>query len=663
MFDYVWLIPVFPAIGFLLNGFFGRRFERKTVGWVACSALGLSFFTSILIFFELIGRPPTERHFEKVLFDWVVSGSFQTVIGYQIDPLSILMALVVSGVSFFIHIYSVGYMHDDPGYPRYFTYLNLFVFMMLNLVLANNFLLMFVGWEGVGLCSYLLIGFWFEKDSAANAGKKAFVVNRVGDFGFLLGMFLLFTSLGKQGIWTLNFAEVFKNAHLLDTGTVTAITILLFIGACGKSAQIPLYVWLPDAMEGPTPVSSLIHAATMVTAGVYMIARCNVLYSMAPVSMLIVAIVGVATAIYTASIGICQNDIKKVLAYSTISQLGYMFLGVGVGAFSAGIFHLMTHAFFKGLLFLGAGSVMHALSGELDMRKMGGLWKKIPITFRTFGIATLAIAGVPGLSGFFSKDEILWQAFSSSHGHFLLWAVAAVAAGMTAFYMFRALFMTFFGKSRVDEHVKHHIHESPKIMTVPLIILAFLSIVGGYVGVPHVLNGANHIHEFLAPVLGGGAESAKAHAGVTFVSQAWASGGGSGGHSATLEYIMMAISVVIAFIGIGIAYVFYVKNPALPKLAAEKLKGLYKLVLNKYYVDELYEVLFIKSLKGLGTGLWRGFDEFIIDGTVNGIAYLIGWISGVMRRMQTGLVQNYAFSMIIGGVILAGYYIVRAIFY
>ena len=359
MFDYVWLIPVFPAIGFLLNGFFGRRYDKKLVGWVACSALGLSFLTSILIFFELIGKPPTERHFEKVIFDWVVSGSFQTVIGYQIDPLSILMALVVSGVSFFIHIYSVGYMHDDPGYPRYFTYLNLFVFMMLNLVLANNFLLMFVGWEGVGLCSYLLIGFWFEKDSAANAGKKAFVVNRVGDFGFILGMFLIFTSLGKHGIWTLDFSDVFANAHLLNTETVTAITLLLFIGACGKSAQIPLYVWLPDAMEGPTPVSSLIHAATMVTAGVYMVARCNVLYSMAPLSMMIVAIVGVATAIYTASIGFCQNDIKKVLAYSTISQLGYMFLGVGVGAYSAGIFHLMTHAFFKGLLFLGAGSVMH----------------------------------------------------------------------------------------------------------------------------------------------------------------------------------------------------------------------------------------------------------------------------------------------------------------
>ena len=662
MLDSVWLIPLFPAIGFVINGFFGRRYSKKVVGWVACSALGLSFLTSILIFIDLIGRPPSQRVFEKVIFDWVVSGSFQTVIGYQVDPLSILMALVVSGVSFFIHIYSVGYMHDDPGYPRYFTYLNLFVFMMLNLVLANNFLLMFVGWEGVGLCSYLLIGFWFEKDSAANAGKKAFVVNRVGDFGFILGIFLLFINFG-----TLDFTDIFgslqKNPHLLDTSTVTIITILLFVGACGKSAQIPLYVWLPDAMEGPTPVSSLIHAATMVTAGVYMIARCNVLYSMAPISMMIVAIVGCATAIYTASIGFCQNDIKKVLAYSTISQLGYMFLGVGVGAFSAGIFHLMTHAFFKGLLFLGAGSVMHALSGELDMRKMGALRKKIPITFWTFFIATLAIAGVPGLSGFFSKDEILWQAFSSSHGHFFLWLVAAVAAGMTAFYMFRALFMTFFGESRVDEHVAHHIHESPKIMTVPLMILAVLSVIGGYVGVPHVLGGANHVHEFLAPVLGGGAEPAKAHAGISLLSQAWASSGESGGHSAAVEVLMMAVSVIIALIGIGIAYLFYVKNPALPKRLAEKKRGLYQLVLNKYYVDELYEILFINSLKNLGTGLWRGFDEFVIDGTVNGIAYLFGWLSRMMRRMQTGLVQNYAFSMIIGGVILVVYYIVRAIFY
>ena len=663
MFDYVWLIPLFPAIGFVINGLFGRRLGKKVVSWVGPSAIGLSFLTSILIFFELIRRPPAQRLFEKVIFDWVVSGSLQTVVGYQIDPLSVLMALVVSGVSFFIHIYSVGYMHDDPGYTRYFTYLNLFVFMMLTLVLANNFLLMFVGWEGVGLCSYLLIGFWYEKDSASNAGKKAFVVNRVGDFGFILGMFLLFTSLGEHGIWTLDFTEVFANANKLDTATVTAITILLFIGATGKSAQIPIYVWLPDAMEGPTPVSSLIHAATMVTAGVYMVARCNVLYSMAPIAMAIVAIVGVATAIFTASIGFCQNDIKKVLAYSTISQLGYMFLGVGVGAFSAGIFHLMNHAFFKGLLFLSAGSVMHALSGELDMRKMGDLRKKIPYTFWTFFIATLAIAGIPGLSGFFSKDEILWQAFSSSHGHFLLWLVAAIAAGMTAFYMFRALFMTFFGQSRVDEHAAHHLHESPKIMTVPLMVLAVLSVIGGYIGIPHVLGGANHIHEFLAPVLGGGAEPAKAHAGISILSQAWASGGEGGGHSAVLELLMMVVSVVIALIGIGIAYLFYVKNPALPKLLAERWRGLYKLVFNKYYVDELYEILFIKSLKGLGTGLWKGFDDFVIDGTINGIAYLVGLLSGAMRRIQTGLVQNYAFSMIIGGIVLVAYYIIRAIFY
>jgi len=662
MFDYVWLIPLFPAIGFLINGLFGRSLGKKVVSWVGPSVIGLSFLTSILIFLELIGRPVTERHFEKVIFDWVVSGSFQTVIGYQIDPLSILMALVVSGVSFFIHIYSIGYMHDDPGFTRYFTYLNLFVFMMLNLVLANNFLLMFVGWEGVGLCSYLLIGFWYEKDSASNAGKKAFVVNRVGDFGFLLGMFLLFIHFG-----TLHFADIFgplqRNPHMLDTATATTITILLFVGACGKSAQIPIYVWLPDAMEGPTPVSSLIHAATMVTAGVYMVARCNVLYSMAPISMAVVAIIGVATALYTASIGFCQNDIKKVLAYSTISQLGYMFLGVGVGAYSAGIFHLMTHAFFKGLLFLGAGSVMHALSGELDMRKMGALRKKIPYTFWTFFIATLAIAGIPGLSGFFSKDEILWQAFSSPHGYWLLWAVAALAAGMTAFYMFRALFMTFFGQSRVDEHVAHHIHESPKIMTIPLMVLAVLSVIGGYVGVPHILGGANHIHEFLAPVLGGGGEPAKAHAGISLLSQAWASGGEGGGHGAALEFLMMVVSVVIALIGIGIAYLFYVKNPALPKLAAERWKGLYKLVYNKYYVDEIYEILFVNSLKNLGTGLWKGFDDFVIDGTINGTAYLIGLLSGGMRKMQTGLVQNYAFAMVIGGVVLAGYYIVRAIFY
>ncbi len=657
MLENVWLIPLFPFIGFLINGLLGRRLGKGVVGVVGPSAIGLSFLTSILIFVELINLPPSQRVFEKVIFDWIVSGSFQTVIGYQIDPLSILMALVVTGVSFFIHIYSVGYMHEDPGFTRFFTYLNLFVFMMLNLILANNFLLMFVGWEGVGLCSYLLIGFWYEKDSAANAGKKAFIVNRVGDFGFILGMFLIFINLG-----TLDFTDAFGKAGALDAATVTAIALLLFVGACGKSAQIPLYVWLPDAMEGPTPVSSLIHAATMVTAGVYMVARCSVFYNMAPIAMTVVAIVGVATAIFTASIGFCQYDIKKILAYSTISQLGYMFVAVGVGAYAAGIFHLMTHAFFKGLLFLGAGSVMHALSGELDIRKMGGLRKKIPITFATFFVATLAIAGVPGLSGFFSKDEILWMAFSSERGHFLIWLVAAVAAGMTAFYMFRALFMTFFGESRVDHHVAHHIHESPKVMTIPLMVLAFLSIVGGYVGIPHVLGGANHIHEFLAPVVGGGAEPVKTQAMLSLISEAWAAGGGAGGHSAALEIFLMALSVVIALIGIGIAYYLYLKNPHFPKALAERWKGLYTLVSNKYYVDELYQILFVNSLKKLATGLWKGFDEFIIDGTVNGTAYFVGWLSGVMRKMQTGLVQNYAFSIIIGGLILAVYYLMRGFF-
>jgi NADH-quinone oxidoreductase subunit L len=663
MLDYVWLVPLFPAVGFLINGLMGKKIDRRLVGWIGCSAIGLSFFTSVLLLFALLRLPPLSRHHEVEIFEWVVSGTFRTAIGYQVDPLSILMALVVSGVSFFIHIYSVGYMHDDPGYPRYFTYLNLFVFMMLTLVLANNFLLMFVGWEGVGLCSYLLIGFWFEKDSASNAGKKAFVVNRVGDFGFLLGIFLIFTSLG-----TLDFTEVFEKAPSLDTALVTTIAILLFIGAAGKSAQLPLYVWLPDAMEGPTPVSSLIHAATMVTAGVYMIARCNVLYSMAPIALTIVAVIGVATAIYAASIGLAQNDIKRVLAYSTISQLGYMFLGVGVGAYTAGMFHLMTHAFFKGLLFLGAGSVMHAMSGELDMRRMGGLRKKIPVTFWAFVPATLAIAGIPGFSGFFSKDEILWHAYSSPHGHFLLWLVGAIAAGMTAFYMFRLLFMTFFGQSRAPEEVVKHIHESPRVMTVPMAVLAVLSIIGGYVGIPHVFwGGFNKIGEFLAPVVGGHGEAAGGHAAFSLLKAAYAAeGGGATAHgagSASMELMLMAISVAIALVGIFIAYVFYIWKPELPGILAEKRRTLYRVLVNKYFVDEIYEFCFIDSLKSLGTGLWKGFDDVVIDGAVNGVGRLIlGW-GGILRKIQTGFVQSYAFSMVIGGVILVGYYVYRAIFH
>jgi NADH-quinone oxidoreductase subunit L len=655
MIDYVWLIPLFPAMGFVFNGLIGRwtNLDKKVVGWVACSALGLSFLFSILVFLGLLQLPPEARASvpDKVLFDWIVSGELKTVVGYKVDPLSVVMALVVSGVSFFIHVYSVGYMHHDSGYTRYFAFLNLFVFMMLTLVLANNFLLMFVGWEGVGLCSYLLIGFWFERDAPADAGKKAFVVNRIGDFGFLLGMFLIFSQLG-----TLEFNEVFATANTLDPVIVTVITLLLFLGATGKSAQIPLYVWLPDAMEGPTPVSSLIHAATMVTSGVYMIARCHVLYSMAPVSMAVVAIFGVATAIFAASMGLLQFDIKRVLAYSTVSQLGYMFLAVGVGAFSAGIFHLMTHAFFKGLLFLGAGSVMHAMSGELDMRKMGGLWNKIPITFWTFLAATLAIAGIPGFSGFFSKDEILWQAFSSSHGHVLLWIVGAVAAGMTAFYMFRLTFVTFLGTSRASEEVKKHIHESPPIMTVPLTVLGVLAVVGGYVGIPHVLGGRNYFHEFLAPVLGGH-PPAGGHASFSLVKAAFASGGsgGAAGESAAAEMTLMIVSVVIALIGIGVAYHFYVRNPEVPKRLAERFKGLYRVVFHKYYVDEIYEACFVNTTKKLGTFFWREFDDGVVDRSVNVVGAFMLWGGDILRRIQSGQVQGYALGIIVGAVVVIIY--------
>jgi len=650
MIDLVWLIPLFPAVGFLFNGLIGKwlDLDKRVVGSVACLALGLSFLFSILIFFSLLKLPPEARAAvpDKVLFDWIVSGDLKTVIGYKVDPLSIVMALVVSGVSFFIHVYSVGYMHDDPGFTRYFAYLNLFVFMMLTLVLANNFLLMFVGWEGVGLCSYLLIGFWFDRDAPANAGKKAFVVNRVGDFGFLLGIFLIFANLG-----TLGFNEVFAKAPSLDTVTVTLITLMLFVGAAGKSAQIPLYVWLPDAMEGPTPVSSLIHAATMVTSGVYMIARCHLLYSMAPISMAVVAIVGAATALYAASMGLLQFDIKRVLAYSTISQLGYMFLAVGVGAFSAGIFHLMTHAFFKGLLFLGAGSVMHAMSGELDMRRMGGIWRRVPITFVTFLVATLAIAGIPGFSGFFSKDEILWQAFSSTHGHVYLWVVGAVAAGMTAFYMFRLLFVTFLGQCRASEEVRKHIHESPPIMTIPLMVLALLSVIGGYVGIPHILGGRNFFHEFLAPVLGGLPEGT-GHTAFSLVRPVFASGGAAVGSGVNMELLLMGVSVAVAIIGISIAFYLYIWKTEVPKRLGERFKTIYTIVFNKYYVDEIYEACFVNSTKKLGTFLWRRFDDGVVDRSVNLVADLMLWLGSVLRRIQTGYVQSYALGIILGAVII-----------
>lgn len=657
MADYIWLIPIFPAVGFLINGFLGRKLPKTVVSWVACLALLASFVVSAAIFFEFLKLPPDARVFEKNIFDWIVSGDFVARVGFRIDTLSIIMCLIVSGVGFLIHVYSAGYMHDDEGFPRYFTYLNLFVFMMLTLVTSNNLLLMFVGWEGVGLCSYLLIGFWYKRDSASNAGKKAFIVNRIGDFGFLLGIFLLLSTLASHGIWTLNYGEIQKSAHLLAAPTVMLITLFFFIGATGKSAQLPLYVWLPDAMEGPTPVSSLIHAATMVTAGVYMIARLNFLFVMAPTTMFIVALVGTLTALFAATIGCAQYDIKRVLAYSTVSQLGYMFVGVGVGAFSAGVFHLMTHAFFKGLLFLGAGSVMHAMSGELDMRKMGGLRKKIPVTFWTFLIACIAIAGVPPFSGFFSKDEILAKAFE--HQGPIFWILGAITAGLTAFYMFRMLFRTFFGECRAPEDVKHHIHESPKVMTIPLMILAVLSIVGGWIGVPAVLGGANRFEQWLEPVFGHAKEAA-APAAFHLVNPAYASGG-EAASSASMEWTLMILAVIIAAAGIYIAYYLYMKRPELPVRFVQSFPGLFRTVNQKYYVDEIYHFIFVRGILGLGKLFKRVVDETIIDGAINGVAYLLRGIGSLIREIQAGYVQGYAFAMVIGAIGVLGYLIIRVI--
>lgn len=659
MADLIWLIPAFPAIGFLINGLLGVKFPKTLTAWVACLSVIASFAVSATIFVQFLQMAPESRVFEKTVFDWIVSGDLKTTIGFRIDALSIIMCLIVSGVGSLIHIYSVGYMHDDPGFRRFFCYLNLFVFMMLTLVTGDNVLVMFVGWEGVGLCSYLLIGFWYEKDSAANAGKKAFIVNRIGDFGFLLGVFTLVGFLGSQGIWTLKFSELQANAHLIGPGLATIITLLFFVGATGKSAQIPLYVWLPDAMEGPTPVSSLIHAATMVTAGVYMIARLNFLYVLAPTTLLVVTIIGLATAFFAATIGTAQYDIKRVLAYSTVSQLGYMFVGVGAGAYAAGVFHLMTHAFFKGLLFLAAGSVMHAMSGELDMRKMGGLRKKTPITYWTTFIACLAIAGVPGFSGFFSKDEILWMAFSK-YNSFWFWAIGAITAGMTAFYMFRMFFSTFHGECRADEEVKHHIHESPKVMTVPLMILAVLSLIGGYVGVPALLGGSNHIEKWLEPVFGHHAAPAAAHAGgFNIISTAFASSGGAAGADHGTEMQLMIGAVIIGLLGIFIAWLFYVKNPNLPKKFVEKFHGLFTLVHNKYFIDELYGFIFVRGLLKLGRFCKDFFDEMIIDGIVNGIASLLAGVGGLIRKVQTGAVQGYAFAVILGAIAVVGYLISR----
>jgi NADH-quinone oxidoreductase subunit L len=659
MADYIWLIPAMPAVGFLINGFLGRKLPKGVVSFVACLALFISFVVSAAVFIEFLKLAPDARLFEKNVYDWIVSGEFTAKVGFRVDTLSIVMCLVVTGVGFLIHVYSAGYMHDDEGFARYFTYLNLFVFMMLILVTANNMLLMFVGWEGVGLCSYLLIGFWYKKDSAANAGKKAFIVNRIGDFGFLLGIFFLWTTLGAHGVWTLDFGVLQKNAHLITGCAATLITLLFFLGATGKSAQIPLYVWLPDAMEGPTPVSSLIHAATMVTAGVYMIARLNFLYVMAPTTMFVVTLIGVLTALFAATIGCAQYDIKRVLAYSTVSQLGYMFVGVGSGAFAAGIFHLMTHAFFKGLLFLAAGSVMHAMSGELDMRKMGGLKNRIPVTYWTFLAGCIAIAGVPGFSGFFSKDEIMWKVFANYGGSLFFWIIGAVTAGLTAFYMFRMFFTTFHGDCRATEEVKHHIHESPKVMTIPLMVLAVLSVVGGWVGIPHILGGSNHFERWLEPVFGPEREAAAPA--LNIMTPAFAESAQAQAHASSAEGLLMAAAVIIAFAGIFVAYYLYVRRTDIPGKFVAALPGVFRTVNNKYYVDELYQATFVRGLFALGRFCKRVVDETLIDGTINGVAWLLRVVAGLIRLFQSGYVQGYAFALLLGAILALGYLIIRVV--
>ena len=679
--EHIWMIPLFPAAGALLMLLFGKRLSNAAVSVLCPGMVGVSFFFSLMAVLQLPSQP--EHRFETVLYTWLPgslfhmangqTAHFQADWGFLLDPLSSVMVLVVTGVGFLIHVYSVGYMAHEGGFYRFFGYMNLFMFSMLTLVLANNYLLLFVGWEGVGLCSYLLIGFYFLRKSATTAGNKAFLVNRIGDAGFVLGMFTMLSVFGSLRFTTVN-EQAASGAFSVGDPTITVMTLLLFVGACGKSAQFPLYVWLPDAMEGPTPVSALIHAATMVTAGVYMIARSNALYVLAPQTMAVVAGVGAFTAIFAATIGLAQNDIKRVLAYSTVSQLGYMVMACGVGAFGAGIFHLSTHAYFKALLFLGSGSVIHALSGEQDMRKMGGLSKKIPTTTVTFLVASLAIIGTPGFSGFFSKDEILWRAFTTSVGNgWLLWGVGFVTAGLTALYIWRLVFLTFFGESRVDHKVAHHIHESPRVMTYPLIVLAALSLVGGWIGWPQALGGSNHFEHWLEPVFEPAARVLLAEA------------THEAAHSASQEYLFMALSVAIAGFGLWLAYTLFLKRREIADRLAVSFSGVHRLLANKYYVDEVYNAVFVEGVaKGGGTALGR-FDSSVIDGGVNGSAWLtrltstvsIWWdtwvidgsvragsfgvkmLSYPVRLLQTGLVQAYALFIVVGVLIFLSYYLVR----
>jgi len=647
------LIPLLPFLGFLVNASVGRRIAKGASGVVACGAIVASFAVSAIAVANLLRFAPESRAIVAPIYTWISSGDFSVGFTLRLDPLSAVMILVVTGIGSLIHVYSTSYMHEERAseYARYFSYLNLFAAFMLVLVLGANFLVMFVGWEGVGLCSYLLIGFWYQKKTASDAGKKAFIVNRIGDWGFVLGVLGLFVRFG-----TLDFQQIARAVAPLAPdatfGTVSLITLLLFVGATGKSAQIPLYIWLPDAMEGPTPVSALIHAATMVTAGVYMIGRNAVLFSHAPQTLMIVAIIGCATAFFAGTIGLVQNDIKRVLAYSTVSQLGYMFLAMGVGAYAAGVFHLYTHAFFKALLFLGSGAVIHALHGEQDLRNMGGLKNELPITYWTFLVGALAIAGVPGLAGFFSKDEILARTYGS--GHTILWAVGLLTALLTAIYMFRLVYMAFHGPRHEKAHAapahpeeeepaahraeQPHLHDAPPAMAIALVVLAIGSVVAGYAG----LGGRfEHFLEpsFTAPGAGGiGAEVVE------------------GGAETTL----MLTSIVVAFLGIGIATYFFLKNTRAASAMAARFAGLRLLLQNKYYVDDIYDATIVQPIRITSeSGLWKGVDVNVIDRIVNGVGRTVAGSSEILRRLQTGSVRAYAVSLFFGVVLILGYYLWR----
>jgi NADH-quinone oxidoreductase subunit L len=705
------LIPLLPFLGYAFNATIGRRTPKPVSGGVACLAMLASFGVSVSAVLALTSGAATAT--EQTPFTWMTSGSLHIPFTLYLDPLASVMILVVTGIGSLIHIYSTGYMHEetDGEYARYFSYLNLFAAFMLVLVLGASFPVMFVGWEGVGLCSYLLIGFWFRKRSAADAGKKAFVVNRIGDFGFILGMLLLFATFGTLDFQGVAAAAAARAPEAAAWGVMSTAALLLFVGATGKSAQIPLYVWLPDAMEGPTPVSALIHAATMVTAGVYMIGRNAVLFEHAPMTLAVVAAIGVATALMAGTIGLVQNDIKRVLAYSTVSQLGYMFLAMGAGAYAAGIFHLYTHAFFKALLFLGSGAVIHALAGEQDLRNMGGLRRYLPITYWTFLVGALAIAGVPFLSGFFSKDEILFRTFTSetAPAPALLWIIGVVTSLLTATYMFRLVFLAFHGERRHEAPAPEHPeeeepaagatpagaahgghghaaaghgghahgepHEAPWSMALPLVLLAVGSVLAGYVGVPHALGGSNRIETFLEPsfeahapaggvtTTGLAAETAPALA----IAQAAQPPAGAEAHTteaahadAGTELTLMAISSGVALAGIGIAVYFWLRNRGAAAAMAARFGGLHRLLLNKYYVDEVYDAAIVQPIKALSTGaLWKGMDAGVIDGAVNGVGAAVAGGSGLLRRLQTGSMRAYAFALFAGVVAMVGYYLIR----